>query len=397
VRTLRLGPPSECSPVALVGKSDLLSWDSSRHADLRPHGSRHEVDLADLAACAAPRSSGVVTPLHRHPFRASTPPNRHCCRPGSVPRLPASESCFALVVSHHLGDFLRSGGCGLVASRCQSWGSSRFLSSGSGSTRLPGEPGFRTVGVPMHSPRRFSHPSKDSPRPQPHHVTVAVAPLPFPPARLPSPNRLRCQNRPLEACLTGAPASRPCSAVGSVTLSGRCQPASALSFLGFVPLQGPSRGSRTPASTRSLPCTAAESEKTATFTGAPFRIQETCASRTTPTASLRRATGGDGHIGMRPKTLAVAHLAPDIEEIPRDLSDREAPGRPKPPGASHRGPPARRRKVRGSMRTESLLRFTENRDESRVLPGPDRSQDPGAPVASEARVRASADVKSVQS
>jgi len=120
-----------------------------------------------------PAKSGVVTPLHRHPFRASTPPNRHCCRSGSVPRLPASESRSVLVVSHHLDGFLRSKGRGLVASRCQSWGSSRFVLS--------------------QSSRRFSHPSKNSTRPQPHHVTVAFAPLPFPPVLLGSSDRLRCQ------------------------------------------------------------------------------------------------------------------------------------------------------------------------------------------------------------
>lgn len=132
-----LGSPSECSPVALVG----LPTASPGIRPDRPTFARSplawRVDLADLAACAARRSSGVATPLHRHTFRASTPPCRHCCRPGSVPRQPASESCSALVVSHHLGGFLRSGGRGLVASRCQSWGSPRFLTSGSWSGPAP--------------------------------------------------------------------------------------------------------------------------------------------------------------------------------------------------------------------------------------------------------------------
>jgi len=49
--------------------------------------------------------SGVVTPLHRHPSRASTPPNRHCCRPGSVPGclprnpVPSSWFCTTSTVS----------------------------------------------------------------------------------------------------------------------------------------------------------------------------------------------------------------------------------------------------------------------------------------------------------
>jgi len=44
----------------------------------------------------------------------------------SASKVPPSKSRSALVVLHHLGGFLRSASCGLVASRCRSWGSPRF-------------------------------------------------------------------------------------------------------------------------------------------------------------------------------------------------------------------------------------------------------------------------------
>jgi len=72
--------------------------------------------------------------------------------------------------------------------------------------------------------------------------------------------------------------------------------------------------------------------------GAPFRTRSACASRATPAASLRRAIGWDGGISARPKTLAVLQLAPDIEEVPKNLSHRETSSRPKPHDVSHRGP-----------------------------------------------------------
>jgi len=64
------------------------------------------------------------------------------------------------------------------------------------------DPGVRRVsGHPLRppllvcrappSPRRVSYPSKDSPRLQPHHVTMAVAPLPFPSSACAVERRLR--------------------------------------------------------------------------------------------------------------------------------------------------------------------------------------------------------------
>jgi hypothetical protein len=43
------------------------------------------------------------------------------------PRVPHLDSCSARVVSHHLDGLLRTGACGLVASRFRPWGSPRFV------------------------------------------------------------------------------------------------------------------------------------------------------------------------------------------------------------------------------------------------------------------------------
>jgi hypothetical protein len=92
--------------------------------------------------------------------------------------------------------FAPLGARGLVASRCRSWGSSRC---------------YRDA---FHTPRRTCS------RSQPCRVTAVVAPVPF--------RRLR--------------GFAPCSSWWSV--AHRCRCAGTPSFLGFVPLQGPScRGS----------------------------------------------------------------------------------------------------------------------------------------------------------
>jgi hypothetical protein len=158
----------------------------------------------------------------------------------------------------------------------------------------------------MHSPRRCSHPSKNSTRPQPHHVTVAVAPLPFPPVPLVPSDRLRCQSRPFEIRLTGAPASRLSSTVESVTPI-RPLPAGGCPIL--PGLRSPSRSfpeAREPPRSLALAPYRPRNSKNPRRTGAPFRTHETCASRATLAASLRRAISGGDCIGMHPKTLAVA-------------------------------------------------------------------------------------------
>jgi hypothetical protein len=58
----------------------------------------------------------------------------------------------------------------------------------------------RWCGGPGHFPRRRSYPSKNSTRSQPFHITVAVAPLPLPSARLGLSSRFRCQFRVSRLC-----------------------------------------------------------------------------------------------------------------------------------------------------------------------------------------------------
>jgi len=69
-------------------------------------------------------------------------------------------ACSARVVSHHLGGFLRCTNLGLVASRCRSWGSSRFQHYGLS----------RDAG---------SYPSKNFPPPEPRCITATLATVPF--------------------------------------------------------------------------------------------------------------------------------------------------------------------------------------------------------------------------
>jgi hypothetical protein len=98
------------------------------------------------------------------------------------PRFPSARRC------HPSGSFRPRGfspprrfsprrGCGFVAPRCRPWGSARFLLPAPGSAR-------RLPGVPSHSPRRVSYPSKSSPHQQPYRITAAVALLPLLPAIL---------------------------------------------------------------------------------------------------------------------------------------------------------------------------------------------------------------------
>jgi hypothetical protein len=145
-----------------------------------------------------------LSPLHRRAREASTPARTAspCFGPeGYHP--PKSRS--VLVVSHHLDGFLRFMSCGLVASRCRSWGPPRF-----GAGRPTGRPERRDA-----SPQCRIRTLRRTPRRQPRCVTAAVAFLPFP------RDHRRC-SRPTVAGVTSAaeggskaPAPRPCSIVGS--------------------------------------------------------------------------------------------------------------------------------------------------------------------------------------
>jgi len=122
----------------------------------------------------------------------------------SAPRVPPPKSRSALVVLHHLDGFLRCSDCGLVASRCQSWGPPRFrMVSEPCDPMIPPFPAMQD-----RTPRR-------NPRRQPLRVTAVVAPLPL------------------------QPASRRCSIVGSGVSGNRFRLPTTRSSLGFVPLQGP--------------------------------------------------------------------------------------------------------------------------------------------------------------
>jgi len=145
----------------------------------------------------------------------------------------------------------------------------------------------------MHSPRRLSHPSKNSTRLQPHHVTVAVAPLPFPadPSRPFAAPPL--PETSFGATRTRVSASRPSSAVESVT------PFQPLPAGGRPILPGLCSPSRSFPEAREHPCPLAlalhpprQSEEKHDAAGAPFRTLEARASWATPTCSSRRSSMG---------------------------------------------------------------------------------------------------------
>jgi len=133
-------------------------------------------------------------PLCRSTFCASTPRGRGLLRVDGATRRPRS----ALVVSHHLGGFLRAGAAGLLrpAAGC---GVRRVARSGFQTAR-------RHPARPSRFPRRISYPSKSSPRQQPHRITAAVAFLPLPHAlraRTSSTEAERVQPKSNAACLAG--------------------------------------------------------------------------------------------------------------------------------------------------------------------------------------------------
>jgi len=135
------------------------------------------------------------------------------------------------------------GGRGLVASRCQSWGSSRFLLPSSRTIRCTRQRCFGGAGAFPATP--FT-PLEEFPSTAaaPHHCGRCPRAVPSDPSELSPVVPLPVPQ--LRAQLEGGSTSRRCSAVESVTPPDRCQPLDALSFLGFVPLRGPSsnRGAR---------------------------------------------------------------------------------------------------------------------------------------------------------
>jgi hypothetical protein len=84
---------------------------------------------------ASPGVRDLLAPPPTSPARVHFPSTSGCPAVAFGPTAPPVQPCSALVVSHHLDGFLRVQACGLVASRCRSWGSPRFAE-----TRSHGEP-----------------------------------------------------------------------------------------------------------------------------------------------------------------------------------------------------------------------------------------------------------------
>jgi hypothetical protein len=100
-------------------------------------------------------------------------PPRHTRGPDFGDPPPRLIACSVPAVSHHLDGFLREQAVSLL--RLTS--GQRFAAFPSSTSPLAAETAS-VDGFPS-SPQRVSHPSKDSPRPQPHRVTTAVAFLTF--------------------------------------------------------------------------------------------------------------------------------------------------------------------------------------------------------------------------
>jgi hypothetical protein len=207
--------------------------------------------------------------------------------------------------------FTPLGARGLVASRCRSWGSSRF-------SRFRGRAGaFRPPPDAERSSRRGSHPSKDTSRSQPCRVTAVVASVPF--------RRLRgIAPRP-----SWQPDAHPCE---------HAQPPS---FLGFVPLQGPSTRDR-----ETLPDRDADRRRTVCRGSAPH--PHLAVNRATGVHTSRCRTGGGRHVRLR---RSAAEPASGGEAAPRSSPC----GRDGPPKRSP-WPPARRAAAEAASRAQSSIR-----------------------------------------
>jgi hypothetical protein len=325
---------------------------STSSRGIRPGG-------ADIASRLAPR------PDFRAPYHPSTDPEarRRCQRriPGDChrastpariaarfgPEEPSSRSRSVLVVSHHLDGFLRSEVAGLLhpaaghGVRCVS--GSRF--PGSAAVLWP-EPYHGRED--RHRPRSASHTPRRNPRQQPHHVTVAVAPLPFENDPPRPETTHRCQ-------YTAASSARP-----PRRLRGLAPPSSSddprplpagdapCPSMGFAPLQGPSW---TPASERG-PCRA---------------------TRPCPTVSMAKTSEDNSPERHRSVPYrSDLSLQPDIADGPRAAVSPGMRREPSPAPTPHLESPGSRR--RASTRTgaggyprrsESLLRFTGERGVAR--------------------------------
>jgi hypothetical protein len=182
----------------------------------------HQASVARASASSGhhtvlPSSDSILRgPLLRHLQRStpgapeSTPSGRGC---------QATASRSALVVSHHLGGFLRAAGPGLVASRYRTWGSLCFTFAKRQVYEAPAAGGWTDPNPEGRTSDRILTATtlrRFSPRRQPCRVTAADAFLPL----FSSPPRPKpCEGAYPEHVSPRTPGrstSRPCSTDESV-------------------------------------------------------------------------------------------------------------------------------------------------------------------------------------
>jgi hypothetical protein len=162
-----------CCPGRTLVRPPLVGFVGAGHA--------HRLSPPNLTRTPSPSTDPAERPLPQ------------ALPPASAPERPSLESCSVLVVSHHLDGFLRSEVAGLLhpaaghGVRCVSH------------TPVP-EPArtaSRSLGGRRKCrPRSAFHTPRRIPRQQPHHVTVAVAPLPFATALARPSDARRCRRAP---------------------------------------------------------------------------------------------------------------------------------------------------------------------------------------------------------
>jgi hypothetical protein len=204
------------------------------------------------------------------------------------------------------------------------------------------------------SPRRRTYPSKNSPSTAVPRHRVRCTPCRS--LRITAASR---QGPLLESCSevvggSGAPASRPCSVIGSGTPRRRCRRREIRSFLGFVPLQGSllATGASAPPSSRP-PLAARRRSAAGKLRFAPRWESATAEAGPSPVGAPSTAEATEV------RTTPVRQVPGSTEaHDPRTAAVGESPSQPAE--ACWRG--AREREtaeaVRDPTRDESLRRFT---------------------------------------
>jgi hypothetical protein len=178
----------------------------------------------------------------------------------------------------------------------------------------------------MSSSQRLFTPLEGIPRRQPHHVTVAVAPLPLAiaPARPSDIHRCRRTSRSPTAAeprLRGV--APPPSPETSPTVADR---AASCPSLGFVPLRGPSTLPTSLSSRLTWRRTAAKIRREPRFVRrAPFRTHHDPYVTARATSS-RRSSGSDTPRDPEGSCVVAGHQTPIA--VPKNDTGREAPAPP---------------------------------------------------------------------